>query len=253
MSAGPGIVFHTRHPRWLSNSWLVADRPGGAAVVIDTGGPLEPIAQRIAEQRLTLTHVLCTHHHPDHVAHNGDYRARYGCPVCGHAAERALFGDLDVELADGDELVVGGLHIRALHVPGHTVGQLAFLVDERDLFSGDTLFRGSVGGTRGRGHTTYDDLRHSVLDVLLALPGDTVVHPGHMGDTTVRRELADNPFVRFWTGRSAPLERRCEAFGEPGTLLVEAPDYDGGTKCIVRFDSGALDVVPGSRVRAAPR
>lgn len=242
-------VFHTRDPRWLSNSWLVADRPGGHAVLIDTGGPLRPIVQRIEELGVTLSHVLCTHHHPDHVLHNDDYRRQYGCPVCGHRAERELFGDLDHELDDGDELRSGDLHVRALHVPGHTLGQLAFLIDEREVFTGDTLFRGTIGGTRGRGHTTYDDIRHSILDVLLRLPADTVVRPGHMEATTIGREAAENPFVRFWRGLDAPLDAPCEAFGTPGRLLVEARDYDGGSKCVVAFDDGSTDVVPGSRVR----
>lgn len=247
------ILQSSRDPHWLSNSWLVGDRPGGHAVLIDSGGPLQPIVAALEQHRLTLTHVLCTHHHPDHVLHNDDYRQRYGCPVCGHRAERELFGDLDQELEHGDELSSGDLRVRALHVPGHTVGQLAFLVDEREVFTGDTLFRGSIGGTRGRGHTTYDDIRHSILDVLLALPGDTVVRPGHMESSTVARELADNPFVQFWRGRLAPLDVPCEAFGVPGRLLLEARDYDGGSKCLVAFDDGATDVVPGSRLRRLER
>ena len=81
------IIERTMHPTWLSNTWLVADEPGGHAVLVDTGGPDEPILARIEELRLTVTHVLCTHHHYDHVAHNADYRARFGCPVCGHHEE----------------------------------------------------------------------------------------------------------------------------------------------------------------------
>ena len=64
------------HPGWLSNTYLVADKPGGHAVLIDTGGPMQPILDKIAELRVTPTHVLCTHHHYDHVAHNAEYRAR---------------------------------------------------------------------------------------------------------------------------------------------------------------------------------
>lgn len=243
------LIEHTRDPRWLSNSYLVADRPGGHAVLIDTGGPFEPLRERIEELRLTVTHVLCTHHHPDHVANNDTYRAAYGCPVCGHRAEAEWFGDLDRELTGDEELRSGGLAIRPLHVPGHTVGQLAFLVNDEHLFTGDTLFRGTVGGTRGAAHTTFDDLRHSIVDVLLRFAPETVVHPGHMERTTVGEEWASNPFVRQWRGLDAPGGGRCLAFGEPATLLLRARDYDGGTKCHVRFDEdGREDVVPGSRV-----
>ena len=243
------IIEKTMNERWLSNTWLVADEPGGVAVLIDTGGPMEPIVKAIKEHRLELTHVLCTHHHIDHVIHNADYKAKFGCPVCGHHAERELFGELDVELTHDQELVTGGLAIRALHIPGHTLGQLAFLVNEERVFTGDTLFKGSIGGTRGPGHTTYDDIQHSIMEVLMKLPPETLVNPGHMDETSIAREWDENPFVRAWRGADSPTERKCTAFGQPATLLLEADDYDGGTKCWVRFDeTGELDIAPGSQV-----
>lgn len=244
------IVERSMHPEWLSNTYLVADRPGGRAILVDTGGPPEPILQRIDALRVTPTHVLCTHHHPDHVAQNALYRERFGAPVCGHPAERALFGGLDLEMPDGAEVATGSLRVRALHIPGHTVGQLAFLVNEACVFTGDTLFRRSVGGTRGPGHGTFEELTHSILDVLLRLPAQTIVYPGHTDATTVGEESAENPFVRAWRGVDPVRPLRCEAFGRPATLLLRARDYDGGTKCWVRFDEdGREDTVPGSRVR----
>jgi len=243
------IVERTMSPGWLSNTWLVADEPGGHAVVIDTGGPSGPMLERIAALRLTPTHVLCTHHHADHVAHNADYKAGFGCPICGHAAERELFGGLDRELSDGDEIESGHLRVRALHVPGHTIGQLAFLVNEERVFTGDTLFRRSIGGTRAPGHGTFAELQGSILERLMTLAPETVVHPGHTEPTTIGEEWQENPFVRLWRGLDAPTERPCLAFGRPATLILSARDYDGGTKCQVRFEDGKLDVVPGSQVR----
>lgn len=243
------IVEKSMNDRWLSNSWLVADEPGGHAVLIDTGGPVEPILAALEEHRLTLTHVLCTHHHVDHVLHNTDYTERFGCPVCGHALEESLFGGLDQRLEDGEELRTGGLVIRALHVPGHTLGQLSFLVNEERVFTGDTLFRGSVGGTRAPGHTSFEDLRASIMETLMALPPQTLVHPGHTEPTTIGREWEENPFVRAWRGLEPSSETPCTAFGRDATLLLRAADYDGGTKCWVRFEGGdVLDVVPGSQV-----
>jgi glyoxylase-like metal-dependent hydrolase (beta-lactamase superfamily II) len=248
------IIEKTMSDAWLSNTYLVADKPGGHAVLIDTGGPSGPILKAIDELRLTVSHVLCTHHHIDHVKHNADYRARYNCPVCGHSRERKLFGTLDVELNDGDELVSGDLHIRALHTPGHTLGMLAFVVNDERVFTGDTLFRGSVGGTRAPGHTTFDDIRHSIMDVLMKLPPGMTVHPGHTDPTTVRDEWENNPFIRMWRGVDSPTEKRCTAFGMPATLLLSATDYDGGNKCQVRFDKGnAVEIVPGSQVRIVGR
>jgi glyoxylase-like metal-dependent hydrolase (beta-lactamase superfamily II) len=244
------IVETSMHRAYLSNTYLVADRPGGRAVLIDTGGPTAPILRKIEELRLTLSHVLCTHSHADHVEHNDEYRGRFGCPVCGHATERSLFGSLDVELADGDEVVTGGLRVRALHCPGHTLGQLSFVINDERVFTGDTLFRGSVGGTRGPGHTSFEDIRRSILEVLMRLPGEMPVHPGHTDPTTIAEEWERNPFIRLWRGLDRVEERRCTAFGEPATLLLQARDYDGGTKCQVRFDEGAqVDIVPGSQVR----
>ncbi len=255
------ILERTQDPRWLSNTWLVGDRPGGKAVLIDTGGPIEPIEAALREHRLTLTHVLCTHHHIDHVAHNADYVEAHRCAVCAHPAELPLFERWAAEslpasaqptlaLSGGDELATGDLRIRALHVPGHTLGQLAFLVNEERVFTGDTLFRGSVGGTRATGHGSFEQLVHSICDVLLELPPGTRVHPGHVDETTIERERAENPFVRAWRGLDLPRSEACTALGQPARLLLRARDYDGGTKCWVRFEDGREDVVPGSRVVA---
>ena len=243
------IVEHTMDPSWLSNAYLVADRPGGHAVLIDTGGPVGPILETVAALRLTVTHVLCTHHHVDHIANNAEYTGRFGCPVCGHPTERELFGGLDVEIANGDEIASGDLRIRALHVPGHTLGQLAYVVNDERVFTGDTLFRQSVGGTRAPGHATFEELRHSIMDVLMRLRKDMPVHPGHTDATTIGEEWERNPFIRAWRGLDSNRETRCTAFGLPATLLLRARDYDGGSKCWVRFDEGnRLDVVPGSKV-----
>lgn len=241
------IVFKTMHESWLSNTYLVADKPGGHAVLIDTGGPSDPILAKVKELGVTVTHALCTHHHIDHVANNDLYRSSLGCTVCGHEAESDLFDGLDKTLKGDDEIRSGDLTIRALHIPGHTIGQLGFLVNEERVFTGDTLFKGSIGGTRGPGHTTYEDIKHSIMDVLLKLPANTIVNPGHVDETTVARELEENPFVRVWSGKESPANTDCTVFGQPATLMLRAPDYDGGTKCWVRFKDGSDDIVPGSQ------
>jgi hydroxyacylglutathione hydrolase len=245
------IVERSMNRNYLSNTYLVGDRPGGRAVVIDTGGPPSPILEAIERHRLKLTHVLCTHHHVDHVAHNADYRESFGCEICAHRDESALMRDVDRQLSGGDVIRCGELTIRALHTPGHTRGQLAYLVDDEALFTGDTLFRRTVGGTRGPGASGFEDLRRSIMEVLMGLRHETVVHPGHMDETTLGQEWEQNPFIRVWRGLDSPAERRCTAAGRPATLLLEAGDYDGGTKCWVRFDDGGeLAIVGGSQVRA---
>lgn len=243
------IVERSVNDAYLSNSWLVADAARGHAVLIDTGGPQQPLLARIERDRLRLTHVLCTHHHIDHICHNEDYRRRFDAAICGHASEREGFGRLDLELSDGQTIETGGLTIRTLHVPGHTVGQLAFVVNDERVFSGDTLFRRSVGGTCGPGHASFEELRRSILDVLMQLPHAMSVHPGHSDPTNLGEEWDRNPFVRLWRGLDDPEEVPCEVGGRAATLMLRAVDYDGGTKCQVRFDDGHLAVVGGSQVR----
>mgnify|MGYP001820517582 FL=1 len=193
--------------------------------------------------------MLLTHAHGDHTVHAEAIASAHGAELLGHADER--FARLDRTISDGDELRSGELRIRVLHVPGHTVGQLAFSIDGVGVFTGDTLFRGTVGGTCGPGHGTFAQLRHSIEDRLFALPEDLAVYPGHMDPTTIGSEREHNPFARLWSGKVEPAGSRCTALGRPATLMLRAPDYDGGTKCQVRWEDGTEDVVPGSRVHDA--
>lgn len=246
------IVFKSMDPDWLSNTWLVADRPGGEGVLIDAGAPIEPILQQVRDLALTVRHALLTHHHVDHTAYTRELRAELGLTTYAHVDEAELFGSgLDHEVSDGFALEAGELRVRAIHIPGHTRGQLAFVVNEERVFTGDTLFKGSVGGTRGPGHGTFAELRRSIMEVLFALPHELEVHPGHTDPTTLAAEWEHNPFVRAWRGEPlAPLtDAPCQVAGEPARLLLEAPDYDGGTKCWIRFEDGREDVVGGSRLQ----
>jgi hydroxyacylglutathione hydrolase len=108
-----------------------------------------------------------------------------------------------------------------------------------------------VGGVRAPGHTTYADLRDSIMGTLMELPPQTVVHPGHTDATTVGQEWEHNPFIRIWRGVDAEGSRACTALGEPATLILLASDYDGGHKAWVRWRDGRDDIVPGSRVELA--
>ncbi len=243
------IIERSMSDGWLSNSFVVGDRPGGHGVLIDSGGPIEPILKTIADNQLSITHLLLTHHHQDHVIHNAAYVERFECGIWGHAAEREYCAEIEHEIADGDEIRSGHLRIRALHTPGHTRGMLAFVIDDEVVFTGDTLFKGTIGGTMAPGHATYADLKRSIMEVLLPLPAATVAHPGHTDSTTIGAEWDDNPFVRIWRGLDAEGVTPCTAFGRPATLVLRATDYDGGTKCWVRFaDGNADDIVPGSQV-----
>ena len=181
----------------------------------------------------------------------------------------------------GQTLSFGALEVRPLHTPGHTAGMLSFLVGpgapastpdsarERSsragrgetarpggysggpavVFTGDTLFRNSVGGVRAPGHTSYTDLRDSIMGTLMELPAETIIYPGHAAPSTVGEEWESNRFIRVWRGIDPEGAEPCTALGEPATLVLLAEDYDGGTKAWVRWSDGSDDIVPGSRVQ----
>ncbi|HWE58886.1 MAG TPA: MBL fold metallo-hydrolase [Solirubrobacteraceae bacterium] len=234
---------------WLSNTYLVADEASAVAVMIDAGGPVQPLLEHLERERLRLSHVLLTHHHHDHVAELQRVIAAHPeAPVLIHPLERSLVPLAGGDLNPGETLEVGALQIELLHTPGHTAGMVSLLIDGTDLFTGDTLFKGSVGGVRAPGHTTYADLKSSIMDTLLTLPAQTRIHPGHTEPTTVADELESNRFVRIWRGLDPEDDRQCAALGEPATLILLGDDYDGGHKAWVRWPDGSDDIVPGSRV-----
>lgn len=243
------IVERSMHDQWLSNAYLVADAEGGAGVLVDAGAPPEPLLEAIERYGLEVRHLLLTHHHHDHVSEVPVFRERLGVEVLAHPLEAELLGGVDRTIEPGETLEVGGLRIEAIHTPGHTAGMLSLLVDGTDVFTGDTLFKGSVGGVRAPGSTGFADIRRSIMDVLMKLPPQTRVHPGHTDPTTIGEEWERNAFVRVWRGLDPESSERCTVNGEGATLVLFAPDYDGGHKAWVRWDeSGRDDIVPGSLV-----
>ena len=264
------IVERSMHPQFLSNTYLVADGQGGPAFFVDAGAPIEPLVRAAEHEELHPTHVLLTHHHHDHVSELDALLRRWPeLVVMIHPLERELVPPATATVEAGQLLGFGRLEVRPLHTPGHTAGMLSFLVAEaveggrpgagtapggfagRDanVFTGDTLFRNSVGGVRAPGHTTYTDLRDSIMGTLMELPSDTVIYPGHAGASTVAREWESNPFIRVWRGLDAEGSAPCTALGQPATLVLLGSDYDGGTKAWVRWPDGSDDIVPGSRVQ----
>jgi hydroxyacylglutathione hydrolase len=211
------------HPQYLSNAYLVADEEGGTAVYVDSGAPLEPLRAAVERWRVTPVAVLRTHSHADHVEHE----AELGLPV------------------ETGPFEAGGLRVAALPTPGHSDDMVAFVVNDEAVFTGDTLFKDSVGGG------DFVRVRESVMDVLLGLPHELRVLPGHTDETTLAREWEQNPFVRVWRGIEAEGTTPCTVGGEQATLVVWSPDYDGGGKAWVRFADGRDAIVGGSRVTRA--
>jgi glyoxylase-like metal-dependent hydrolase (beta-lactamase superfamily II) len=243
------IVERSMSDDWLSNTYVVADEVGGHAVMVDAGGPVEPLLEYLRRGQFQLTHVLLTHHHHDHVAELDKVVQAYpAVPVLIHPLERELVAGATGTMDQGQTIETGALRIEPIHTPGHTMGMLSLLVDGTDVFTGDTLFKGSVGGVRAPGSTSYADLKSSIMDKLLQLPADTRIHPGHTDPTTVAGELEHNKFVRIWRGADHEGDEPCRALGEDATLILLGDDYDGGYKAWVRWPDGSDDIVPGSRV-----
>jgi glyoxylase-like metal-dependent hydrolase (beta-lactamase superfamily II) len=236
------ILERSLNPQFLSNTYLVAPDAGGEALFIDAGGPMEPLFEAVERHGLTPTVVLLTHHHYDHVSELGAITERWPDIVVYADEREGIEGARP--FADG---AYAGLDVSALHTPGHTAGMLSFVIGDQ-VFTGDTLFKNSVGGVRAPGHTTFEDLRSSIMDKLLALPAETTIRPGHTDPTTVADELEHNPFVRLWRGVDEEGSEPCTAMGEPATLVLLGDDYDGGHKAWVRWPDGSDDIVPGSQV-----
>jgi hydroxyacylglutathione hydrolase len=239
------IVERVEHPDWLSNAYLVADGPGGSGVLIDGNGLTESLERRAERDGITITHVLCTHGHADHVVDIEGLASRIGAPLVAHPNTRV---QAEQRLADGESIRSGELRIRALYTPGHCADHIAFLVDGTHCVTADVLFKGTVGGTSGP-DGDLAALKHSILDVLLELPPDTIVLPGHRESTTIGAERESNPFIRAWRDGTGLEATPCTVSGEPATLLLWAPDYDGGHKALVRYPNGVETIVGGSRVK----
>jgi glyoxylase-like metal-dependent hydrolase (beta-lactamase superfamily II) len=241
------LISRAEHPSWLSNAYLVADGDGGHGVLVDSNGVEEPLLEEIERRGITITHVLVTHAHPDHVVRIGDLGRRFGVPVLAHPLNADADG-VTGTIEDGDTVRSGELEIRVLATPGHCPDHLALLVDGTDCLTADCLFKGTVGGTMGGGPSGYEDQVHSIMDVLMGLPHETRIHPGHVGATTIGDEWERNPFIRIWRGLDPEGTERCTVRGEPATLILFGPDYDGTHKARVRFDDGRDAIVGGSAV-----
>jgi hydroxyacylglutathione hydrolase len=212
------------HPGWLSNAYLVADEAGGTGVFVDSGAPLQPLHDAVDRLGLTVTHLLTTHADHDHVAGDDELRRRYR-----------------VETVKGP-LETDGLRFEALPTPGHKDDHLTFVCNGEVAFTGDVLFKDAVGGGN------LPQIRDSVMKVLMKLPPETRVLPGHTDETTIGREWEQNPFVLVWRGAQPEGTERVRVGGRTATLIVWSPDYDGKGKAWVRFDDGEDAIVGGSRV-----
>ncbi len=193
------------------NCWVIGSRRTGEGIVIDPGDEPERILELAKDLGVTIKLIINSHAHVDHILavpavqratgarfllHPGDTEIARGAAQSatrwlGYTPEQPP--DADAPLAHGDIVEVEGLRLSVIHTPGHTPGSVCFYTDGL-LFSGDTLFRGSIGRTDLPGGD-HAQIMASIVEGLLTLPDDTVVLPGHMLETRIEHERRTNPFI----------------------------------------------------------
>jgi glyoxylase-like metal-dependent hydrolase (beta-lactamase superfamily II) len=194
------------------NCWVIGNRRTGEAICIDPGDQPEDILAMAREMGVKIKAIANSHAHVDHILGVGDIKNETGAtflmhrdeaPIAAQAAKSALMfvgrevpdpPPPDYEPEDGDVVEVEGVKLTVIHTPGHTPGSLSYYT-EGMLFSGDTLFAGSIGRTDLPGGD-YEQEMASIIDKLLVLPDETIVKPGHMQETRIDAEKQNNPFVR---------------------------------------------------------
>jgi glyoxylase-like metal-dependent hydrolase (beta-lactamase superfamily II) len=195
------------------NAYLVGEPESRSALLIDPGADLEALARLLEKTGFALAAIVNTHAHIDHVAAVAEAKRRFGAPYWLHQADKGLLGALPMQammfgfpepelpevdrwLTDGDPLELGKVSGRILHTPGHSPGGCClYFPDEKLVFTGDTLFRSSIGRTDLPGGS-YEQITRSVRERLFTLGDDVTFYPGHGPSGLIGEERLSNPYVR---------------------------------------------------------
>lgn len=197
----------------LTNCYIAACPDTREAIIIDPGfeNPNEAaeIFNFVEEKSLKLKFTVNTHGHPDHICGNGIVKEQFNTPILIHERDAFMLGALgkvvaklfgfknssppaDILLKDGDTVKFGNLTLKVMHTPGHSPGSMC-LLGEGEVFTGDTLFAGSIGRT-DLPQGSEKDMKNS-LEKLKSLPDHFKVYPGHGPPTTIGEEKKSNPFL----------------------------------------------------------
>ena len=188
-----------------TNCYIVQDEETKETMVIDPGGDVDKIVEMVNTIHAKVKYILLTHCHGDHIAGVNELKQRVGGKILIHRLDEEGLRNPNVNLAeyvglgrvivqadarldDGDLIHVGNLEFKILHTPGHTKGGISiYSEEEKLLFSGDTLFRGSWGRT-DLPTSSFEDIIKSITEKLMVLPEDTIVYPGHGKSTMIKEE-----------------------------------------------------------------
>ncbi|MGB9684127.1 MAG: MBL fold metallo-hydrolase [Candidatus Bathyarchaeales archaeon] len=201
----------------FTNCYIVACLETKEAIIIDPGfdstSEAEKIFRFLEEKLLKLKYVVNTHGHPDHICGNGIVKEKLQTPILIHEKDAFMLGKLgkviakffgfnssspqaDTLLKDRDQIKFGKITLKVMHTPGHSPGSIS-LIGEKEVFTGDTLFAGSIGRT-DLPQSSEKEMRKS-LEKLANLPQHFIVYPGHGPPTTIKAEKEGNPFLqRAW-------------------------------------------------------
>ena len=196
------------------NCSVLGDESTGDAAVIDPGDEIDKVLEVLAKHHLRVKYIVATHAHIDHVGGIEKRKEASGAAVVMHESDLVLYTNLGVQaewlgvaspgitevdqfLKEGDSLRCGALNLEVLHTPGHSPGSLSLHLpgEASRIFSGDTLFQGSIGRTDLWGGS-FDQILRSIHDRLLIFPDETPVYPGHGQPTTIGEERESNPFLQ---------------------------------------------------------
>jgi hydroxyacylglutathione hydrolase len=205
------ILYHREVGPLACNCYVVGDKASKQAIVIDPGGDAEDLAEAIVRMELVVVAIIATHAHFDHIIAAEQLRTLTGAPFYLHDADRVLLDwmqtsgrlflgvdlppppDVDRSAPEGELLTAGEARFEILHTPGHSPGSISLLTDGA-VFSGDTLFAGSVGRTDLPGGD-MSLLLKAIDEKLLEFDDDLEVYPGHGPPTTIGEERRFNPFL----------------------------------------------------------
>lgn len=195
-----------------ANTYLAVDEKTNEGFIVDPGGYNKVLTKEVRDNDVNIKYIILTHGHSDHICGVNEHKAEFpDAKIVAYKDEEAMlenpnlnqspgFGvpystKADILVSDCDELKVGDVTLKFIHTPGHTEGGMCIYVKEaKALFSGDTLFRQSIGRTDFPGGS-YKEIMDSIRKKLFLLPDDTNVFPGHMGTTSIGFEKENNPFV----------------------------------------------------------